>query len=65
MIYTIEIEFGETTCASAPGKFCRFVGAIRYGTLPICKLFAAELNADQNGWLARCDDCRRELKGRT
>lgn len=36
---TFQIECGETTCASEPGKFCQYVGVQGFGTKPICLLF--------------------------
>lgn len=64
MIYTIEVECGETTCASEPGKFCRFVGSKHFGTQPICMLYNEPINDDLAGWLGRGEKCMAELKGR-
>lgn len=60
-----EIDCGETTCAIVPGKFCKFVGAARFGTIPVCRLFSSSNDSyteliDKDGWLQRCDSC---LKG--
>ena len=60
---------GSISVNSEPGKFCRFVGVTRMGTVHICMLFPAEspghkepgtatlLREDENGWLARCPAC--------
>lgn len=62
VVIKLEIECGETTCASEPGKFCRFVGAMRFGTIPICLLFPDRESPhtrleDKDGWLQRCPQC--------
>lgn len=67
---TLHIEAGEKTCASEPGKFCRFVGTRKYGTVFVCTLFppekpgykepgaTTELGEDgEGGWLLRCQAC--------
>ena len=41
----IQVECGETTCAKEPGKFCRFFGTMRFGTIPICMLFPSDNEA--------------------
>ena len=53
----LELEFGDTTCASEPGKFCEFAGTKRFGTLPVCALFDQRLFDNDDGWLARCPKC--------
>ena len=62
----ITIECGEFTCASEPGKFCKFVGTRRMGAEYVCRLFPSEddsylrlqtLDNKPNGWLARCSEC--------
>ena len=67
MISTIRIEHGETTCASVPGKFCRFLGAKNFGTVPVCMLFNNNLHSHNDGpfkgWIARCVDCHVEFDG--
>jgi hypothetical protein len=56
------IEHGETTCASEPGKFCRFLGATNFGTVPVCMLFGNQkLDENEEGWVKRCDDCLKEF----
>ena len=59
---SIAIECGKTTCASEPGKFCKFFGTMRFGTIPLCRLFPSEGDSctelkDVGGWIQRCDDC--------
>lgn len=59
------IECGEKTCASSPGKFCKFFGSRRFGTIACCLLFPdkeglsfTELDTDNDGeWTLRCEDC--------
>lgn len=36
----IPIECGETTCASEPGKFCRFLWIQKFGTEFVCGIFS-------------------------
>ena len=60
---TITFECGETTCASEPGKFCRFLRLARIGTLPMCNLYEVELAEDDGYWLQRCPQCLAECKG--
>lgn len=57
MISTIIFEHGEKTCASAPGIFCRFQGAMALGTKPVCMLFKYTPLYDKDGWLQRCPQC--------
>ena len=59
---SIQIECGETTCASEPGKFCKFFGTMRFGTIPLCRLFPSDNESfttlkDEDGWIQRCPDC--------
>jgi len=59
------IECGEKTCASEPGKFCRFIGSRKFGQVAICTRFLAEdrkgtdfVTLDEfDGWVMRCDQC--------
>ena len=60
----IPIECGETTCAHEPGKFCPFVGTVRMGTVPVCRLFPTDTmphtelqSSSPAGWLLRCSAC--------
>lgn len=50
-------EAGETTCAHAPGKFCRFVETRVFGFEWSCGLFERRLYDNGKGWLARCPEC--------
>ena len=50
-----DIECGETTCASEPGKFCRFCKWKLNGD-GTCYFFG-KLFEDENGCLARHKDC--------
>lgn len=60
---TIPIECGADTCASEPGKFCRFVGSRSFGQRFVCRLFPTKTEsftplAERDGWLQRCDQCK-------
>lgn len=57
----ILIEHGEKTCASEPGKFCRFAGSKSFGTDPWCTLFNTRLR-DKDGWLQRAPECLETAK---
>ena len=52
---TFEIECGETTCASEPGEFCRFLTIAGYSGKCICYLFGAV--GEKDGWIQRHEDC--------
>lgn len=58
-----DISCGEKTCAHEKGKFCRFFGSRRFGTIPCCVLFPTEdnsfteLETGDDGWVLRCNDC--------
>lgn len=56
---TITFVTGEKTCASAPGKFCRWQGTKNFGTTPVCMLFddARLWENVKGGWLMRCPEC--------
>ena len=61
-VVCIPIKCGETTCASAPGKFCRFLGGAKFGQVPVCRLFPSEAGSyteldDSSGWALRCQAC--------
>jgi hypothetical protein len=65
----INIECGENTCASEPGKFCKYTGAKAFGTIPFCLLFQENLEATTGtngehgmGWLQRCNSCKEHSK---
>lgn len=53
----IAIECGETTCASAPGKFCQYVRTSHFGKRFSCHLFGALREDVPLGWLQRHADC--------
>ena len=62
----LEIDCGDRTCSSEPGKFCRHVLTKRFGTVWVCGLFRTEegseiLLKDENGGeegsLMRCGPC--------
>jgi len=60
---TFEIECGERTCASKPGKFCRFLRTKKLGQIPVCDIFR-ERNGEEKrlldseeGWVLRCEEC--------
>ena len=57
----IKLDCGQTTCASEPGKFCRFLTARADGSCPQCNLFGGwrltDANGDLTGWILRCQAC--------
>lgn len=63
----ISISCGARTCAAEPGKFCRFMGSVKFGTIPVCRLFPSDtdsytvLHADA-GWVQRCDACKEAAR---
>jgi len=63
MRYTIEIECGEKTCASEPGKFCRGVLVTHFGSRYCCDFYRGSdgyeepLRDGEDGWLMRCKQC--------
>lgn len=61
MISTIQFTHGVKTCASEPGKFCRWEGTMNFGTQYVCMLFGDELLNYKDGWLQRCQPCVREF----
>lgn len=59
----LDITCGATTCASEPGKFCRFLRTQRLGTESVCQLFSEwgykgriPLQ-EKDGWVQRHDAC--------
>lgn len=64
-ILKLEIECGEKTCASEPGKFCKWLSTRKMGTIRFCWLFSADhqgkatpLEEDEkHGWIQRHPDC--------
>jgi hypothetical protein len=61
----IDIECGEESCASKPGKFCQYVVVTRMGSCFHCQLFSKmgegkhglEQLKEKKGWLQRHPDC--------
>ena len=60
----IKVECGLETCASEPGKFCSYMGSVKFGQVSVCRLFpSAEdsytvLTEDEpGGWVQRCPEC--------
>lgn len=62
MVSTIEFEHGKETCAVEPGKFCRWVGTMNFGTKTVCTLFDEEPLYDVDGWIIRCHQCKEQFK---
>lgn len=68
-ILKLEIDCGETTCATEPGKFCKYFLTSRFGQAFHCQLFSEttdrgsleELKEHQSGkfkgWISRHKDC--------
>lgn len=64
-ILPLEIECGETGCASEPGKFCEYAWSQRFGTIHFCYLFSEKDEykgrytplAEKDGWLLRHPRC--------
>lgn len=60
---TITLECGERACASAPGKFCQFMGTEMFGAVWVCCLFPDEVFGgntvlkEKDGQLQRCEAC--------
>jgi hypothetical protein len=54
---TLKIEFGNKTCASEKGKFCRFMWSRNLGNEAICGLFNHQTLFNKDGWLMRCPQC--------
>lgn len=52
----LEINCGDFTCASEPGKFCKCLGTSKFGQLSKCNLFDGNLE-EEEGWLQRCQEC--------
>jgi hypothetical protein len=59
---TFIIDCGQTTCAKEPGKFCKYSGSRNFGSTPHCLFFREDLNIDDNGWTARCEECLNTFK---
>lgn len=50
-----DIECGETTCASEPGEFCRFLQYNPFGDDGSCYFFGKVF--DKDGWIQRHPEC--------
>jgi hypothetical protein len=53
---TFEIECGEKSCASEPGKFCQFANLAMAGK-DSCYFFGLIFYDKPHGWLQRHPDC--------
>lgn len=58
----VSVDCGSATCARHPGAFCRFLGFIDFGTVPVCRLFPSGERSysylmEVDGWLSRLDAC--------
>jgi hypothetical protein len=60
--HTLTITTGKYSCASEPGKFCRFFASRMMGCVPCCLLYGKDLNLSEEGVTLRCDECLKELK---
>ena len=67
-ILSLEIKCGGKTCASEPGKFCRFLLTQRFGSEVVCQIFSEpqgnglltpleNSKEDGLGWTLRHPDC--------
>lgn len=67
MKLNLTIECGTTTCASEPGKFCRFVQTTTFGQHYLCGAFRDASGSfvdlfDKDGYLQRCKQCLEEAR---
>ena len=60
----IDVECEKATCYDKENKKrCQFEGAVKFGTLNVCRLFPDQENShtvlkfDDDFGLMRCDDC--------
>jgi hypothetical protein len=58
----VAVNCGKTTCAKEPGKFCQFFGTVKFGQVPVCRLFPTDSESftkleDKDGWTQRCEAC--------
>ena len=64
-VLKIEIECGNTTCASEPAKFCKYYGSRKFGQVYCCCLFGEDRGYKRSyteleikgGWIQRCAAC--------
>ena len=61
MKHAVYFECGDTTCASEPGKFCKFL-LTKWGEYFYCSLFDRHSIYEDEalGWLLRCPPCMKE-----
>lgn len=57
-----DIECGDITCASEPGKFCRFFQCDVFGKSS-CFIFGQL--SEKDGWVQKHQDCLNNTKGET
>ena len=67
VLLSFEITCGESTCAYESGKFCKFIGTVQLGTVPVCRLFCDGYSSytilkEKDGWVQRCDECLKKAK---
>ena len=58
--FTHTIECGENTCATDPGKFCKYMHLLLTGDKARCLLFGDLLETSEpggRGWMLRCNQC--------
>ena len=60
----LKTKCGENTCASEPGKFCRFFATKSFGTTMWCSWFNVRL-LDKDGWVQRAPECKEMFKEET
>jgi hypothetical protein len=64
----LEIECGEKTCASEPGKFCKWLRTARFGSIWTCQIFCEcgtildgkiypDSLEEKDGWIQRHPEC--------
>lgn len=53
---------GELTCASAPGKFCRFFTTKHFGQVAYCTLYCKDLKLEPETLVTlRCEECLKDF----
>lgn len=61
----LEVDCGDKTCASEPGRFCQYLSTRNFGTESYCRIFGqvdyraspVALETGEDGWLQRWPDC--------
>ena len=67
-ILKFSINCGDTTCASEPGEFCKYLGSTKFGTVSVCMLIPDPDPTSKNksghtylkvakGGIQRCPEC--------